>query len=100
MCIRDRNLILVKNVLRTSNHPLSRMLYDYLPEVEKLKLDEFQEITGKGIQAVVNGNQVQIGSASFVAPNLSLEEQEILQTEVHIKINDMYYGKYIFNNQY
>jgi P-type Cu+ transporter len=91
------NLITVKNVLRASNHPLSRMLYDFLPEGKRYKINDFEEITGKGIQANIDGNQVQIGSAAFVE---KLEENSIQQTSVHIKINEVYYGKYIFNNQY
>ena len=105
--LSDENLLLVKNVLRASNHPLSRMLYDYLPipilqsnsgnETKKLKVDHFEEITGKGIQAQIFGYQIQIGSAAFVDKT---EENNIQQTSVHIKVNDVYYGKFIFNNQY
>lgn len=105
--LSDENLLLIKNVLRASNHPLSRMLYDYLPipilqnksaiDTKKLKVDAFEEITGKGIQAQIFGYQIQIGSAAFVDKK---EENNIQQTSVHIKINDVYYGKFIFNNQY
>jgi Cu+-exporting ATPase len=93
----DENLILIKNVLRASNHPLSRMLYDFLPESTKIKINDFEEITGKGIQASIDGIKIQIGSADFVGKS---EENSIQQTSVHIKINECYYGKYIFNNQY
>lgn len=95
--ISDENIGLVKNTLRASNHPLSRMLYDFLPETAKLKTDDFKEITGKGIEAVINGDVIQIGSADFVAKS---EENTIQQTAVHIKINGVYFGKYTFNNQY
>lgn len=95
--LSEENLILVKNVLRASNHPLSRMLYDFLPESKRYKINDFEEITGKGIQADIEGNQIQIGSASFVGNS---EESSIQQTSVHVKINDVYCGKYIFNNQY
>lgn len=95
--ISEENLILVKNVLRASNHPLSRMLYDFLPEMKRLKINVFEEITGKGIQAQIDDHHIQIGSAVFVG---KLEENSIQQTSVHIKIDEVYYGKYIFNNQY
>jgi len=91
------NLMIVKNVLRASNHPLSRMLYEFLPEGKRYKINNFEEITGKGIQADVEGNQVQIGSGAFVGNS---EESNIQQTSVHVKINEVYCGKYIFNNQY
>ena len=95
--LSEENLMIVKNVLRASNHPLSRMLYEFLPDNLRYKINDFEELTGKGIQAHVDGNQVQIGSAAFVGYS---EENSIQQTSVHIKINDVYYGKYIFNNQY
>ncbi len=95
--ISEEDLVLIKNVLRASNHPLSRMLYDFLPETQKMKLDHFEEITGKGIQATINGTTIQLGSASFVGAN---EENAIQQTSVHISINQNYIGKYVFNNQY
>jgi len=91
------NLVILKSVLRASNHPLSRMLYDFLPESNRLKIIDFQEITGKGIQATLEGAQVQVGSADFVGKT---EVNSIQQTSVHIKINEVYYGKYIFNNHY
>ena len=95
--LSEENLILVKNVLRGSNHPLSRMLYDFLTEGKRYKINDFDEITGKGIQANIEGNIIQIGSAAFVE---KLEENSIQQTSVHIKINEVYFGNYIFNNQY
>lgn len=105
--LSDENIVLIKNVLRASNHPLSRMLFDYLPipillhmaagDAKKLKVDYFEEITGKGIQAGIFGYQIQIGSSDFVN---KIEENNTQQTSVHIKINDVYYGKFIFNNQY
>ena len=108
--LSNENLLLVKNVLRASNHPLSRMLYDFLPEVKRLKMDDFEEITGKGIKAKIEGNIIQIGSAEFCTPPLSVSSPSPSgsteasggegNTSVHIKINAVYYGKFVFNNQY
>jgi Cu+-exporting ATPase len=103
--LSEENLMLIKNVLRASNHPLSRMLYDYLPDAKKIKVDDFIEITGKGIQAKVLDFQIQIGSSEFLSvlspsPLGSPEASGVKRTSVHVKINEVYYGKYIFNNQY
>ena len=95
--LSDDNLMILKSVLRASNHPLSRMLYDFLPECKRLKCNDFQEITGKGIQANIDGIQIKVGSADFVGKN---DNVTIQQTSVHIMINEVYYGKYVFNNQY
>ncbi len=88
---------IVKNALRASNHPLSRMLYNYLPETPKQEVRNFEEISGKGIHAVVNEANVRIGSAEFLDYEDQLKNE---QTTVHIKIDSIYYGKFCFNNEY
>ncbi|MBC5836641.1 heavy metal translocating P-type ATPase metal-binding domain-containing protein [Flavobacterium muglaense] len=90
-------LVAIKNIVRASNHPLSRMLYDFLPDMSKVVIADFEEINGQGIQGSYKDRKFQIGSAVFVGKN---EEQGVLQTAVHIAIDGKYYGKYIFNNQY
>ena len=88
----------IKNILRASNHPLSRMLYEDLTDAYKLPVDYFEEVTGKGIIAKAAGNHYMIGSGAFVLQKDNTDG--IYQTAVHIKINNDYYGKFIFNNQY
>ena len=95
----EENYILIKNVLRASNHPLSRMLYDFLPETARIKIDDFEEITGKGIQATVDTTTIKIGSGTFV-DSPATEFSEIEKTSLHIRINERYYGKFTFQNQY
>jgi Cu+-exporting ATPase len=114
--LSEENLVILKSVLRASNHPLSRMLYDFLPECKRIKINNFQEITGKGIEANIlspalsKGEgvvKIQIGSFEFVSQNSNIPVTSTLplerageRTSVHIKINEIYFGKYIFNNQY
>src|SRR5690606_21492207 len=64
--LNDKEQSIVRNLIRISNHPLSRKLYDFLPEGQKLEVENFDEITGKGIQGIIQGQQVKVGSASFV----------------------------------
>ena len=91
------DVLLLKNALQGSNHPLSRRLYDYLPEVPKLEVSFFEEITGKGINAIINGKNIKIGSASFVG---TVDENLLKQTNVYVSIDKVYKGKFIFDNQY
>lgn len=95
--LSDEDYVLIKNVLRASNHPLSRMLYDFLPETKRIKIDAFEEITGKGILASFQNKTIKIGSGSFVETNYT---EEIEKTALHIKIDNMYYGQFSFQNQY
>jgi len=87
---------LVRNLLRESNHPLSRMLYEYLEKTKRIEVVDFKEIFGKGIQGKVDGVKIKLGSESFVKGNSSGR----LQTVIFIKINDEVKGNYIFENAY
>lgn len=97
--ISDEHYRLIKNVLRASNHPLCRMLYDFLPESKRIKIIDFEEITGKGILASIENKIIQIGSATFVG-SFDLDVGEAEKTALHIKIDNVYYGQFNFQNQY
>ena len=87
----------LKSLLRNSNHPLSRRIYDEIQGKETISYENFQEYTGKGIQAVVDGNLMKVGSASFVDSEQNLQN---FDTSVHISFNDEYTGKYTFKSSY
>ncbi len=88
---------LVKSLLRVSNHPLSRMLYDNMEMVGVKTVREFEEVTGRGIRGIVDGHEILIGSASFAGGN-GLRDH--LQTCVHVSIDGKHYGKFVFGNAY
>ncbi|ALM47504.1 ATPase [Flavobacterium psychrophilum] len=94
--IDGKELSFIKSLLRGSNHPLSRRLYDFLPKTSLQIVDDFEEVTGKGIKATVDGFFIRVGSAVFVGA----EGEDTLQTNIHISINRNYMGKYVFDNQY
>jgi Cu+-exporting ATPase len=95
--IADYQLAQIKNIMRISNHPLSRILYDFLPGTSKVIITSFDEISGSGIQAIVGGDFIKIGSENFAG---KANSAAILHTAVHITINDTYMGKYVFANHY
>ncbi|WCC41800.1 heavy metal translocating P-type ATPase metal-binding domain-containing protein [Tenacibaculum finnmarkense] len=94
--VSSEEKVLLKSVLRASNHPLSRMLYGFL-SAEMLPVDSFKEYTGKGIEARCNGVDVKIGSSSFVN---NTKEKLNLDTSVHSSFDGIYKGKYVFKNAY
>src|SRR5690606_1143993 len=91
---------LLKSTLRTSNHPLSRSLYDFLQENNILTLDDYEELPGKGLNARSGTQQIKIGSAEYVNHNSTLAENAVNETVVHIAANNEYKGKYVFTNHY
>ncbi len=85
------------NILRASNHPLSRQVYETLTEKEIIKLDEFEELTGKGIEASYKGMKVKVGSSKFIDYKGDIDE---FQTSVYLEINENFLGRFVFQNTY
>ena len=90
--------VLLKSSLRQSNHPLSRSLYQLLRSNGIMPLDDYEEITGKGIEAQANQQYLKIGSADFVG--LRQSKKTALNTTVHIRSNHKYKGQFTFYNKY
>lgn len=88
---------LLKSTLRSSNHPLSRSLYDLLAEQNILILDQYKETIGQGLYGAKDANELKIGAASYV-DNCVTNTPD--QTSVHISSNTKYKGRFVFHNQY
>lgn len=86
----------IKTLLRSSNHPLSRMLYDFIDSNEEGILVDFEEIIGKGLKGKVDGSQVKLGSGSFVKTN----DKQGLDTVIYIQIDGEVKGHFLFKNAY
>ncbi len=93
----NKEEVLLYNILRASNHPLSRQLYDTLSEREIIKFDHFKEVLGEGIQADIEGDSIKVGSAKFIE---FTEETKTFQTSIYLQINREFKGKYVFQNSY
>jgi len=88
---------LLKTTLRSSNHPLSRTLYDLLAEYDIVPLDDYCETVGQGMEASHKNSVMKVGSSNFVGKPLT---KPGLNTTVHISSNNEYKGKFIFYNEY
>jgi Cu+-exporting ATPase len=94
--ISEFDKINLKSLLKNSNHPLSKTLYQHLEVGEEyLPVENFQEIAGKGYSGTVRGKTYKIGSASF-----NSQQSKNLETAVYISSDETYLGKYIFTNEY
>jgi Cu+-exporting ATPase len=92
---------LVKTAASQSSHTLSHSLSGYLHSAGKLSvphLQDFTEIPGKGLRATMDNTPVQLGSASFVAPQ---EDTGATNNScVYVRINNNYKGFYEISNTY
>ncbi|MFC7772295.1 heavy metal translocating P-type ATPase metal-binding domain-containing protein [Flavobacterium sp. GCM10027622] len=95
--LSDYELLLLKSVVRASNHPLSRRLYEFIPNQTTIEINSFEEITGKGINATIDNHLVKLGSSQFLE---HMSENTHKKTKVHIEMDGTYKGCFVFNNQY
>ena len=94
--IAEFDLKNIKSLLKNSNHPLSKSLYEFLEvQDEYLPIENFKETAGKGYEATVRGKVYKIGSAKFTH-----QEAKSLETAVYLESDGEFLGKYIFKNEY
>ncbi|WP_313026950.1 heavy metal translocating P-type ATPase metal-binding domain-containing protein [Soonwooa sp.] len=94
--IAEFDLKNIKSLLKNSNHPLSKSLYDFIDTKDDyFPIENFVEIPGKGYSASVRGKLYKIGSANFTG-----QKSENLETAVFVQVGDEFLGKYIFKNEY
>ena len=58
--------VALRSLTKHSAHPLSRRLYESMPEIPTLAPENYKEIPGLGIQGRVGGQELKVGSADFV----------------------------------
>ena len=94
--IAEADLLNLKSLLKNSNHPLSKSLYQYLDvEDSYFEAEGFQDIPSKGYSATVRGQHYKIGSASFNG-----QQSQDMETAVYISKNNEFLGRFIFKNEY
>ena len=94
--LSDQELTDIKSIFRQSNHPLSRLVYNYLPTSGISQISSFQELSGKGLSATVNATRYQLGSNKWLN-NTSTNPTE---TSVAIAINGNVKGYFSIENDY
>lgn len=90
----------IKSLVRGSTHPLSKKIFDSIDGDDYFPVTRFNEPTGKGIEGVVYGNIIKIGSADFVNLKLKETEIDIIKTRVFVSINSEVVGNFTISNSY
>jgi Cu+-exporting ATPase len=86
----------IKAVLKSSNHPLSRALFDHIPGAVNSEVQGFEEHLGKGVSGIAEGLRYDLGSATFTGS----EDDDPNQTQIHVRIGDQLKGKFLVSNNY
>ncbi len=79
---QDKELLnIVANIEKNSAHPIAQAFYKY--QNKKLKVSDYQEISGLGLKAQINKNTYNIGNAKILKniENNYLKEEETLTTK-------------------
>ena len=96
--------LLVASLVRQSAHPLSRRLTTYLADARPLPVEGFIEVPGQGIQGIVDGWIVKVGSRLFMRPwaadAQTTTDADSAGATVHMAVEQQYRGQFSFANQY
>ncbi|MFV0530546.1 MAG: heavy metal translocating P-type ATPase [Flavobacteriales bacterium] len=95
--LHEKEKIAVKSLVKNSNHPLSRILYNQLNNIPTVEVIDFKEISGKGSQGIIDNTTWKLGSASFVETHLDFH---INQTKVYVKKDTEIIGYFKIENKY
>lgn len=90
----------IKSLVRSSTHPLSKKIFDSIEETEFFPVTKFNEPTGKGIEGVIYGYHIKIGSAEFVEHMITEQEIDNIKTKVYVSFNSEVVGNFTIANSY
>ena len=90
----------IKSLVRSSTHPLSKKIFDSIDSSDSFPVTKFNESGGKGIEGVVYGNIIKIGSSDFVNQKITESEIDVIKTRVYVSINSEVIGNFTISNSY
>ena len=78
-----------------SNHPIAKSIVRNAKNVETKKVENYEEITGKGIKYNIDGKTVLVGNSSLVG-----KEDEIAEsTKIYLKIDEELVGAILLKDE-
>jgi Cu+-exporting ATPase len=92
--LRPTEQIAVKTLTRQSNHPLSRQIFESMPQITLDQVEDFEEEIGKGLRGSIAGRQIRLGSADFITGQAQEEKG------VFLEIDGVLRGYFEIKNRY
>ena len=94
--VSERELNQILNLLYHSKHPLCKAVLDFYQfKSTTLKVENFLEHAGKGIEGMIENKEVKIGNADYLALNKSRKNGLL-----YIKIDNEYKGVFKIEKKY
>lgn len=83
-----------------SSHPIAKSILDaYQNKINQSEISEVKEISGKGIQAKVNGNEIMVGNDKLLhQENIEHDKCDVAGTVVHVTVNKKYAGYIVISD--
>lgn len=78
-----------------SNHPIAKSIVRNAQNVENKKVENYEEITGKGIKYNIDGKTVLVGNSSLVGKADEVAES----TKIYLKIDDELVGAILLKDE-
>ena len=78
-----------------SNHPIAKsILESYGKDIDKKEIEEYEEISGHGVTAKVDGKKVHLGNKKLMEKiGTTVDNEETAATAIYIAIDGEYAGK-------
>jgi len=62
-----------------SNHPIAKSILNIIDfDIDNIKIEEYEEIPGRGIKYKLNGEEIKIGNINFVEAEKDLQESDTI----------------------
>lgn len=99
--LTEADASIFKSIFKSSNHPLSRTLFSFLPVSEYGESFSIIQVAGKGVEAKVNNHIYKIGSSVFVCGDgLNVDSGGFQASRVFISKDDVPLGHFRIKNTY
>ena len=80
-----------------SNHPIAKSILNKVQEkLDTTKVEDYKEVSGKGIQYKIEDKYVKIGNESYVGYN---DTKKQIGTNLYISINEKVVGKIVLSDE-
>lgn len=99
--LSEDELRAIKSITRNSTHPLSRMIFDSLKS-DYFDVKDFEEVAGKGMEAIVDGRAYKLGSLRWVdAMGFSTKNRNVFSPEsrVYLSIDGEIKGAFVIKSR-
>ena len=84
-----------------SNHPIAKsIIKEYGKEVDSAEIKEYKEVSGMGVQGIINNSKVLVGNYKLMeSNNIKYNKVDTIGTVVHIAINEEYKGNIVIADE-